>query len=70
MNFEYSELDGYVSAKIEGTSKEVADFVLAIQERRLVSSSSTIQIQKEDINHLAKVLQKSTDGKGQESPEK
>lgn len=34
MNLEYSEVDGYVNARIEGTSDEVAGLVLALQERQ------------------------------------
>lgn len=34
MNLEYSEVDGYVNARIEGTSDEVAALVVALQGRQ------------------------------------
>lgn len=67
MNLEYSKVDGYVSARIEGTSDEVAALVLALQERR----TEQVEIQFDgDINRFAKVLQQAKDDTVPEAPEK
>lgn len=67
LNLEYSQVDGYVNARIEGTSDEVAALVLALQERR----TKQVDIQFDGaINRLAKVLRQAKDDTVPEVPEK
>lgn len=67
MNLEYSQVDGYVSARIDGTSDEVAALILALQERR----TKQVEIQFDGaINRLAKVLQQAKNDTAPEVPEK
>lgn len=60
-------MDGYVNARIEGTSDEVAALVLALQGRQ----QKQVAIQFDGaINRLAKVLRQAKDDTVPEVPEK